>query len=210
MSHRVDPGRGLYDATRAAALSGVPKSTLHYWARHDVLVPEAAAEPRTRLWSWGDLVVLRLLHWLRQDKEEGRPSPMVDVRNLVGELRSGTFALEDLDRLVAVCGDGRVAVRLNGDQMALVTGRQLLLSGSLDLVRPYRLGPDLLAPRKHLGIIPGKLSGEPHVRGSRVSTASLWALSVRGYGVEQIGELYPELIAPVIAEALSLERDLAA
>lgn len=34
---------GAYTADRAAALSGVPKSTIHWWARHDVLVPSVSA-----------------------------------------------------------------------------------------------------------------------------------------------------------------------
>lgn len=31
--------RGAYSADRAASLSGVPKSTVHYWARKEILVP---------------------------------------------------------------------------------------------------------------------------------------------------------------------------
>jgi hypothetical protein len=42
-------GRGVYDADRAAALAGVPKSTLHYWARKGYYLPSIAPEPRTRL-----------------------------------------------------------------------------------------------------------------------------------------------------------------
>jgi len=35
---------GVYTAERAAALSGVPKSTIHYWAREGVLAPSVSAE----------------------------------------------------------------------------------------------------------------------------------------------------------------------
>ena len=45
----MDP-RGAYPADRAVALSGVPKSTVHYWARHEILVPRVARE-RIKLWS---------------------------------------------------------------------------------------------------------------------------------------------------------------
>ncbi len=40
-------GRGVYDADRAAALAGVPKPTLYYWARKKLYVPSIAPEPRT-------------------------------------------------------------------------------------------------------------------------------------------------------------------
>src|SRR5579883_3502248 len=49
-------GRGAYDARRAAALAGVPRSTLHYWARKDFYRPSVSPEPHVRLWSWLDLL----------------------------------------------------------------------------------------------------------------------------------------------------------
>lgn len=50
---RIDPSAGVYDTPRAAALSGVPLSTLHYWARKGIYVPGVEPGPRTRLWPWG-------------------------------------------------------------------------------------------------------------------------------------------------------------
>ena len=61
--------RGAYTAERAAALSGVPKSTVHYWARQDILIPSVSAE-RVKLWSYGDLMALRTIYWLRQTKHD--------------------------------------------------------------------------------------------------------------------------------------------
>ncbi len=45
-------------AVRRAALSGVPKSTVHYWSRQGILVPSVSPE-RVKLWSYGDLMALR-------------------------------------------------------------------------------------------------------------------------------------------------------
>lgn len=59
--------RGVYTAERAAALSGVPKSTVHYWARRQILVPSVSAV-RVKLWSYSDLMGLRTIYWLRQPK----------------------------------------------------------------------------------------------------------------------------------------------
>src|SRR5918997_6801291 len=69
----VEPGRGVYDTRRAAALSGVPASTLHYWARHDIYRPSIAPGPRTRLWSWRELLAVRALHWYRREKGPDAP-----------------------------------------------------------------------------------------------------------------------------------------
>ena len=60
--------RGAYPADRAAALSGVPLSTVHYWSRNGVLVPSVSAE-RVKLWSYADLLALRTIYWLRHEKE---------------------------------------------------------------------------------------------------------------------------------------------
>src|SRR6266508_7001335 len=60
-------GRGAYTAERAAALSGVPRSTVHYWSRHDVLVP-SVSPTKMKLWSYTDLMGLRTIYWLRQRK----------------------------------------------------------------------------------------------------------------------------------------------
>src|SRR5947209_1603727 len=60
-------GRGAYAADRAAALSGVPRSTVHYWSRHDVLIP-SVSPVKVKLWSYTDLMGLRTIYWLRQRK----------------------------------------------------------------------------------------------------------------------------------------------
>jgi len=59
----MDP-RGAYPADRAAALSGVPKSTARYWARKEILVP-SISDVRIKLWSYSDLMSLRTIAWLR-------------------------------------------------------------------------------------------------------------------------------------------------
>lgn len=55
--------RGASDAWRAAAPSGVPKTTLHFRARTGFFVPSVSAAPRVRLWSWLDVLALRAIDW---------------------------------------------------------------------------------------------------------------------------------------------------
>src|SRR4051794_16328897 len=59
--------QGAYTADRAAALSGVPKSTIHWWARNDILIPKVSST-KVKLWSYGDLMSLRVIYWLRRKK----------------------------------------------------------------------------------------------------------------------------------------------
>jgi uncharacterized protein (DUF433 family) len=206
---RIDPGRGVYDASRAAALAGVPKSTLHYWARHEIWIPSIACEPRTRLWSWGDLVVLRFIHWLRADKAEAHASAMSEVRALASFLRSRQFDPSTLSGHVALRADGRLAWSEGGTTMLLKTG-QGMLDQLTALVGASEIGPDLIRPRPGLRILPGKLSGEPHVAGTRILTAGLLALARRGYTFEEIRASYPELSEKALSEALDFEQSLVA
>src|SRR5262245_19717929 len=96
----VDPGiashsvvaaeQGCYEASRAAALSGVPISTVYHWARTGVVVP-SVSPIREKLWSYADLMALRVVSWLRQAKEssDGQvvpASPMRQVRQALAYL----------------------------------------------------------------------------------------------------------------------------
>lgn len=56
-------------------------------------------------------------------------------------------------------------------------------------------------------IVPGKLSGSPNVRRTRVATQALAALS-RRLSSERIYALYPELDHDAVDEALDLEWQL--
>jgi uncharacterized protein (DUF433 family) len=72
------------------------------------------------------------------------------------------------------------------------------------------VGPDLLCPRPALRIVPGKLGGEPHLAGTRLTTRSVAALARRGLDPGQIAGLFPDHAKGAIAEAIELERQLAA
>ncbi len=209
-----------YSADRAAALAGVPKSTVHYWARQEILVPSVSAE-RVKLWSYSDLMALRTIDWLRGPKKtvEGREIPATSMPAIKRALR----ALRDLDLSLWSDQDGpAVLVAANGE--VVIQARRLVqpvgAAGSLqvvagqvvDLTAPFlagpRRGPDLLRPRPHLRIIPGKLAGAPHVEHTRVETEALASLAERDLPLDAIVELYPFVDRIAIEEAIDLEQQL--
>lgn len=210
MERRIDPTRGAYDTRRASALSGVPVSTLHSWARRELVTPSAASSPRTRLWSWGDLVLLRTIDWLRHTKDE--PTVKRTQSRAIGELvryLRGRPLVEELAR-IAIAGDGTIFLREGEVAARHLTTGQLVDSRVLPLVSPYASGPDLLQPRPLLSILPGKLAGEPHVTGTRISTPSIYALHIDGYSPQSICSLFPDLSVASVHEAIALERQLTA
>jgi uncharacterized protein (DUF433 family) len=137
------------------------------------------------------------------------------------EVKAALAALERLNAevfdgerpAVAVMRDGTVVLRPVGQPMQ-TAGGQILLSDALDLIAPFGpveggRGPDLVAPAPLVRIRPRRLSGAPYVLGSRVMTQALYALSQRGCTTANILELYPELSALGIEDAVRLEAQLA-
>lgn len=207
---------GAYTADRAAALSGVPKSTVHYWARHEYLVPSVSAE-RTKLWSFADLMGLRTIYWLRQPKRaDGLGIPrttMRAVKRALERLRTLDLGLFEGDRItVAVTRAGEVVVNDPSVPLHAVDG-QLLDKEMIDLILPFEteegtFGPNLSRPRESIRIMPRKLSGSPHVAGTRIETSALYALYLRGFQEEKIRLLYPVLSREALSEAVDLENQL--
>lgn len=107
--------------------------------------------------------------------------------------------------------DGRVHL---GDGWAAGVHGQMSLLPTLDLLGPFgigdRLGPDLIRPRPGLRIVPGKVSSEPHLVGSRITTKSVAALYRRFGDLGPVAALYPEADAETIEQAIDLENALAA
>lgn len=130
--------RGAYPADRAAALSGVPLSTIHYWARHKVLVPSISPE-RVKLWSYPDLMGLRTIYWLRQTKKinDGASVPatsMPAVRRAVAALKDLDLELwtEEHGPSVAVSRSGEVFFNVPG-YLGNALGQRALDADLLDL-----------------------------------------------------------------------------
>ena len=211
--------RGAYVADRAAALSGVPKSTVHYWARKEILVPSVSPE-RVKLWSYADLMGLRTIYWLRQTKRapDGRDVPrttMPAVRLALDALRALDLNLWTDEGGPAVVLDraGRVYLRTAPDRVETPAGARPLDAELLDLIEPFSTaeateGPNLQAPRPHLRIVPGKLAGSPHIVSSRIETVAIAALADRRLETDRIHALYPAVSPVAIGEAIDLEQQL--
>jgi uncharacterized protein (DUF433 family) len=211
--------RGAYTAERAAALSGVPLSTLHYWSRNEILVPSVSAT-KVKFWSYTDLMGLRTIYWLRQRKAhgEGREVPattMTAVRRALRELARLDLELwtDDGGPSVRVDPGGNIFIVARGAPAVTVEGAQLIDEDVFDLIRPFTTpttrAPDLTKPRPNLRIVPGKLSGSPHIARTRIETIAIAALADRGFDSVRIEKLYPS-VRPAVAlvEAIDLERQL--
>ncbi|HET8631328.1 MAG TPA: DUF433 domain-containing protein [Thermomicrobiales bacterium] len=206
----LEPGRGVYDTARAAALSGVPASTLHYWARTQLYTPSVDPGPRTRLWSWADLLALRAIDWFRRGDDARARAGVPEIRRALAELERAGYSREELTHVMAVsAADGKLYLQLPGKIIRARPGGQGAFPDTLDLVAPYKGAPDLLQPRPLLRIIPGKLHGEPHIAGTRIPTRTIVELDRSGYDLDQIRTMYPDASPEALREAIEFERSLA-
>jgi uncharacterized protein (DUF433 family)/DNA-binding transcriptional MerR regulator len=209
---KVNQRRGVYNARRAAALSGVPVSTLHYWARQGIYRPSISPGPRTRLWSWADLLALRAIDWLRRSKGPDVPSrvAVAKIRAALEEIERAGKSPADLAEIVAVTSGGDLFITTSDLVYRAEPDGQTAMPEVLSLVKPYLggRGPDLLQPRPLLRIIAGKLHGEPHLAGTRIPSAAIYALARSGYTPEQIQQMYPEVSLEAIGQAIEFEQSL--
>lgn len=205
--------RGRYDADRAHQLSAVPARTLHDWATSGVLVPDwFAAKPRG--WSYRDVVYARLLAWLRSKHMD-----RTEAASRVSYLRD-LMSSSQIDP--SVHSDGTIFL-IGQESTDRFTGQQAF-DGLIEVLDVFELtepiagvshgelwGPSLLRPSAHTYISPWVLAGEPCVEGSRVPSATLYALKVeRGLDVAGIHQLYGSIPVEAIEDALNLESHLRA
>lgn len=210
------PTRAAYTADRAAALAGIPLSTLHYWARKGIWIP-SVSDTKVKRWSFADLLALRLIDWLRRDKpkEKAPRIPMSKIRQALSSVESFGERVEDRSVKVTVDRGGFIVLEVQGEVFLPLGGRFTapLTTADLDLVDEWKVhrairGPNLFEPRPSLKIIPGKLSGEPHAEGTRIPSRMVWSLRRQGLGTADIIELYPRLTEQNVDMAIDLEDEL--
>lgn len=203
-------------------MSGVPESTVYYWARTGIVKP-SISPVKEKLWSYGDLMALRIISWLRHSKHIDndiiRASPMTEVRRSLALLDSLNLDIwhsngDNARSASPLLVDKEGKIFLRTEEGLLNTRGQRIVSLPVeffDLLAPFDLagqhGPDLLRPRPHLRIVPLKVAGEPHIADSRITSRSLAALSRRGFDPDRIAGMY-RVDRQSVIEALDLESQL--
>jgi len=138
---------------------------------------------------------------------------MRKVRRALEQLKELDLDLFEKGRpIVAVTLDGEVVLHTSAVPLQEAEG-QYLAPGMIDILGPFEglegtRGPDLVRPRPTLRILPRKISGAPHIDGTRVPTQSIGALAKRGFTVEQIAQVYPFVTPDSIRESIDLEKQL--
>ena len=138
---------------------------------------------------------------------------MPKVRRALEQLEHLDLDLFEEGRpIVAVTLAGEVVIEADAGPLHLASG-QYLKKELVNLLGPFEglegtKGPDLLWPRPTLRIVPRKISGAPHILGTRLPTQSIYALADRGLSLEQIARIYPFVADDSLRDSIDLEQQL--
>jgi uncharacterized protein (DUF433 family) len=206
----------VFTTDQVLRLTGVSRRRLGYWLDHDILVAdvdEARGRGHVRLWSFRNLLEVRVAVWLR-DKVS-----LQLIRKMVGKLRS----LEGLEHpltdvsfavVEAAHKSGRQDVvirRSDGSWETWAEGQKVM-----EVTVPLRRFADELrdaanadrAARRRVGQVErrrGALGSTSVLAGTRVPTMTIWSLHEAGWSTERILDNYPGLEAADVEAALQAQ-----
>jgi uncharacterized protein (DUF433 family) len=201
---------GYYTTAEVARLSGMSPQRVTRWARMGIIQHSISTRPN--IYSYADAGEAILAHYLYEHGKKPRA-----IRELVEYLREkygpwplATAPLEH-DGPLCIIWDKEEGVRVSAD----IPGHGLI-EGTLPVdLKQIRSAlkhggwVSLKTPREHIEIDPDRHSGEPVVKGRRLSTQRVAAIAEGPKGRTQLRKDF-DLTDAEINDAVGYERDLAA
>ena len=207
----------VFTTDQVMRVTGISRRRLAYWLDHGILaadVDEARGRGRVRLWSFRNLLEVRVALWLR-DKVS-----LQLIRAMVGKLR----ALEGLEHPLtdvsfAVVESTRkarrqdVVIQQPDGSWETWAEAQKVMEVTVPLRRfvdELRQATDLdRRSRRQVGAVErrrGALGSTPVLAGTRVPTSAIRSLHEAGWSTERILENYPGLQTADVDAALRTEE----
>ena len=188
-------------------LTGITAAQLRYWDRTDFFVPSLAQEdrrrPYSRVYSFRDLVCLKVLNTLRNEARVSLPH-LREVKEKLTHLGNDMWArttLYVLNRRVVFDNPGtRRKEEIVTGQGVLQIPLKVVQSNMEQAVKELWKRDETTIgkiQRKR-----GAASNKPVVAGTRIPVSAVRAFHDAGYTIEQIREQYPVLTEDDIRAAL--------
>jgi uncharacterized protein (DUF433 family) len=199
---------GYYTAGDVARLSGMTAHRVARWARMGIIQHSVSTRPN--IYSYEDVGEAILAHYLADQGKKPR-----EIRELVEYLREeyGRWPLSvaplEHDGPLCVIWDEQQGVHVSAD----IPGHGVFEKTLLDLKeirQALRQGGwvSLKNPRIHVEVDPDRHSGEPVVKGRRLSTHHVASLAADPNGLVALHKDF-ELTDEEIEDAVGYERDIA-
>lgn len=195
---------------QAERLAGISRRQLRYWDRTEFFIPSHAYENRSvalsRLYSFRDLVCLKILHALRNEAKVSLPH-LREVKERLAHLGDDLWAKTTLYVL------NRRVIFHNPESEAreeVVSGQAILeiplkvVSGNMaDAVRVLRQRDQVSIGKieRHKNVA----HNQSVVAGTRIPVRSVQAFAAAGYSIDEIKKEYPTLTDEDIRAAIAHE-----
>ncbi len=200
-----------------SVLTGATVRQLAYWRKQTksstpLLIPQGRRSGRY-LYSWGDVIALRSIVYLRQEKSLPR------IRRAVGMLRH--LEADEWTHLSAyrlISTDSTIVVQTPSGQLLDLEQRpgtvlaEVLMS---DVLAPFetssgRSVPALARPRPSIAVDPAVLGGYPVIIGTRVPFDVVARLAEDDLAPDEIVAIYPSVDPEAIEDASDFAEQVAA
>jgi uncharacterized protein (DUF433 family) len=205
---------GAFSEEHAEHLTGVSRKQLRHWERIGLLRPSYADEahvPYGRIYSFRDLVSLRVLNELRNEGGCSIPH-LLEVSKKLSRLSDDPWAATTLyvlnKRVVVVESGSRVKFELVSGQRLLDIPIRVRISGMRSRVAELNeRGPDELGR-----VIRAKFvaQGQPTIAGTRIPVAAIKSFASAGYDTASILKEYPDLTPADVEAAIAYQGSAAA
>lgn len=198
---------GYYTTAETARLSGMSAHRVARWARMGII--RHSISDRPNIYSYADVGEAILAHYLAdQGKRPGKIKELVEhLREEYGPWPLAAAPLEH-DGPLCVIWDDEEGVHVSAD----IPGHGLI-ENTLDLKEIRQAlsrggWVSLKHPRTHIEIDPDRHSGEPVIKGRRLSTQRVASLAAEPEGRMELEEDF-QLSSAEIDDAVGYERDIA-
>jgi uncharacterized protein (DUF433 family)/DNA-binding transcriptional MerR regulator len=201
----------------ASVLTGATVRQLAYWRKRtpaaDPLLVPAGKRSGRYLYSWGDVVALRTIVYLRQEKSLPRIRRAVEtLRRLEAEewTHLGAYRLISTSSTIVVATPSGQLLDL--EQQPGTVLDEVLMG---DVLAPFatssgREVPDLKRPRPCIAVDPGVLGGYPVIAGTRVPFDVVARLTQDELEPAEIAVIYPSVEPEAIVDAVRFAEQVAA
>jgi len=192
----------------ASKMSGASVSQLAHWRKTDVLVPEIENQTAPYLYSFRDIVALRMFAWLRGDHSLQMIRKSLDtLRDLDMVEHPSAYQLFKLGESIGVvASDQAIDVAKHPGQATIGTLADVF--AEFETVKKRRVDP-LLRPRPGVEVNPSRLGGWPTITGTRIPFDLVAELVSDGsVPLDHVGQFYPGVSADDARDALDYQRSI--
>ncbi|MXN51872.1 DUF433 domain-containing protein [Shinella sp. AETb1-6] len=196
MTQTLDNVIALFTVDQASRLTGVSRRQLGSWARDGFFAPSVSpgeGGPFTRLYSFKDLLSLKVLNQLRNDTRVSMDHLKEVKRDLahLGEDLWVKSTLYLLGKKVVIERDDETRHEAGSGQEVFQIPLKIIVGGMRERIREMnKRGADEVG---HIERTRGIVGNKPVIAGTRIPVSSIKEFSEAGFSVDQIMKEYPSL-----------------